>query len=397
VTASPTLERIATLVNRRSGFHLPAERVWMLERRVTERCRLLEGCSLERYVSLLQSDGSGEIQHLIEALRVGQTQFFRLGDQLRALRRVALPEIVGCGGDPAPPARPLQVWCSGCATGEEPYTVAMVVDDWLQREQPGAAMELELLATDLSSEALEVARAARYSAEAVQAVPPALLERYFDRLEDGTHRVRQSLRDRVSFREHNLVGGLYPCEIDLLFCRNVLIYFDRQTREHVAGRLASSLSLHGFLFLGAGEALSPTPSSCSMLRTPDGLVYQRTPVVAEPAMPEPVVRRTVAPPLEPATSLPRLIQLQGSYEADRLTRALREAVEREDSVVLDLDGASYLAPGCARVIRRLASNLGERAHRLVLVASRPPVMHWLNRHRETLKGIERRARGESEP
>jgi chemotaxis protein methyltransferase CheR len=378
-SASRLLEHIAALVSCHAGFNLPREKLWMLERRVAERRRRLKSPSLADYaVQLERAEGAAELERLVEALRVGETRFFRLGDQERALRRVALPEIGG--------RRPLRIWSAGCATGEEPYTVAMIVDDWLRTEL-GAAQGFEVLGTDISAEALQAAREAVYDAEAVRARSARLLERHFERHGDG-YRVHGSILDKVRFAQHNLVADAYPGDFDLVLCRNVLIYFDRPTREAVTRRLTASLTPGGFLFLGTSETIHPDPGAgITTLRTPDGLIYQRSGDGGGP-IERPVPEAGGEPEAERAA--PRLVRLHGSYETteanQRLAAELRAALGRTDGPILvDLDGATFLADDCARVLRRLANTVEGRG--LVLVASRPGVKRWLHRHREQLRGI----------
>jgi len=386
------LERIAALVGGRSGIHLPPERIWLLERRVEERRqRRGDRLALQDYAALLEGpQGSEELGCLVELVRVGETRFFRLGDQQRALRRVCLPELSSRR------EAPLRIWCAGCASGEEPYTVAMIVDDW-SRTQDGAP-GFEVLATDLSADALSVARAGRYSRESLAGVPASLLERCFE--PDGEQwRVRPEVASRVRFQAHNLVDQPYPGGFDLVFCRNVLIYFERATREAVARRLADSITMHGFLFLGEGEILQPPPSSFQMLRTPDGLIYQRTEAAAAerpaaPAPSRPPEQAPDAPPAPPAAPGTLVVRLQGNYDDGQesaLAAELRPALQATAPlVVVDLDGAVYLGDRCASLLRRLAGSLhGDAgpASRLVLVASRPGPVRWIHRHREQLRGI----------
>jgi chemotaxis protein methyltransferase CheR len=388
---SRLLERIAALVSCHAGFNLPREKLWMLERRVAERRRELSSPSLADYAARLEAR-DGELERLVEALRVGETRFFRLGDQERALRRVTLPEIGG--------RRPLRIWSAGCASGEEPFTVAMIVEDWLQGEHRAApsapAPPFSVLGTDISADALRRAREAVYDAGAVRGLDPELLERFFERRGEG-YTVRPSLRDTVEFVRHNLVAEPYPGEFDLVLCRNVLIYFDRPTREAVARRLMASLTPGGFLFLGTSETIQPEPfAGVTSLRTPDGLIYQRTDTDNDRE--EPGEKRATEQERRPdASRAPaegrRVVQLRGSYdgaEAHRLAAELRAALEgTEGPILVDLDGASFLADDCARVLHRLASTVFVEGRGLTLVASRPGVKRWLHRHRELLAGIAR--------
>lgn len=385
------LERVAALVGRRCGLHLPSEKLWMLERRLTER---RGQATLREYLDLLEGPrGAPELERLIEALRIGETRLFRLGAHLRALRRVALPEIVARRSGVAR-CFTIQVWSAGCASGEEPYTLAMVLDSWLA-EAYGPDARYAILATDLSAEALARAREGRYTAEEVTgSVPPEMVARYLEREGDaGGYRVRPELKQRIRFVQHNLVTDRYPTGFDLVFCCNVLIYFDRATRATVVQRLATSLSPSGYLFLGTTEAVEPLAGDCTVLRTPDGVVHQRSPAETPAAAPPPASAHgpptaaggaaPVAAPVVPA-GRPTLVRLQGSYDGDRLTLELRPTLEADlhaDHVILDLDGATYLEPTCARVLARLARHLERQ---VVLVASRPAVLRWLRRHADLL-------------
>jgi chemotaxis protein methyltransferase CheR len=384
------LERVAALVGRRCGLHLPPEKLWMLERRLAER---RGQATLRDYLDLLEGPrGAPELERLIEALRIGETRLFRLGAHLRALRRVALPEIVARRSGVAR-CFTIQVWSAGCASGEEPYTLAMVLDDWLA-EAYGPDARFAILATDLSAEALATAREGLYTAENVTgSVPPELATRYLERESDsGCYRVGPELRQRVRFVQHNLVADRYPSGFDLVFCCNVLIYFDRATRAAVVRRLGSSLSPSGYLFLGTTEAVEPLVGDFSVLRTPDGVVHQRSPAdeaatTTPPPAPAPQTDAvaSVATRAAPAPEgQPTLVRLQGSYDGDRLTLELRPTLEadlRADHLILDLDGATYLEPTCARVLARLARHLERQ---VVLVASRPAVLRWLKRHADLL-------------
>jgi len=169
--------------------------------------------------------------------------------------------------------------------------------------------------------------------------------------------------------------------MDLIFCRNVLIYLQRPVRQDVAGRLVAALAPHGFLFLGSGEVLNETPDGCELLRTPDGLIYQRRPHRPEPAAAGRSEDAAVATGSGAVSGSCPVITLRGSYDESALTRVLRPALRT--GAVLELDGVTYLAPGCARVIRRLADSLGGTGH-LVLLASQPNVVRWITRHRELL-------------
>jgi chemotaxis protein methyltransferase CheR len=401
VTAPPpereedTLREIAALVQACCGLQLLPERLWLLERRVASRIRAGHYQSSLEYLRALQRPGgAAELDRLIEALRVGETQFFRQQAHLNALRRLALPELeqrrIAAGRNV------LRAWSAGCATGEEPYSVAMVLAEWC-RQRPG--WSFQIIATDMSSEALGIARRASYAEEVVSGVPPALRERYLVRERPGEVRVTASLRRHVRFERHNLIQDAYPSELDLIFCRNVMIYFGGEDQRHVIERLSGSLLVHGYMFLGQGEALCTTDSCFRCIRSDDGLIYQRVDT-GDRAVPGPEPRgpsggagstaakvAAAAPPPRETSSdarSPLVIRLTGSYAgenstrlADELRPAITPTVQRP--VIVDLDGATVLDDRAARVLRRIGATLVGTSGDLVLVAGRSAAGRWLER------------------
>jgi len=268
------------------GIHIGAEKRWLLAARVTARLAAVGETNERRYVErVLDPAGAEELGHLVEALRVGETQFYRHGSQLRAIRRVALPEIIARRERDG--TRTIRVWSAGCATGEEPYTLAMMLDAALGST---SRLSFEILATDLSPSALDVARRGRYRAGTTRAVPRPVMKTSFVMHGDEVE-VRPALRQRVRFEEKNLLDARYPRGFDLVLCRNVLIYFGRATQREVLARLAGSVVPGGYLALGYTERLDAGDGELLPLRTDDGVLYRRADAATRVVVPKPELMR----------------------------------------------------------------------------------------------------------
>jgi chemotaxis protein methyltransferase CheR len=214
--------------------------------------------------------GQVERQLLIDEVTIPETYFFRNPPQVRALRRQVLPELVAHAAN----ARRLVVWSAGCSTGEEPYTVAMMLRDLVPAS---ADWDVRIVATDVSQRALSAAQGARYGKRAVQFADAATVGRWFDAV-DGEYVVRPEITELVQFRHHNLVTDPAPFghgEVDLLLCRNVTIYFDRTTTRRLMGRFHEVLRTGGYLFLGHSETLWRVTDDFELAPTGDAFVYRR--------------------------------------------------------------------------------------------------------------------------
>ncbi len=232
--------------------------------------------------------GGAALDALLAEATVGETYFFRHPEQWEVLRRRALPEIVARRGD-----RPLRAWSAACSTGEEAYTISIVC----QEEGIGAARR-SIVGTDISRPRLAAAREARYGRWALRDVPAATVEAHFTRRGDEW-RLNPGVREGVEFRALNLVEDDWPSpasgigEMDLVFCRNMLIYLDRPSVRRVATRLIDALSDDGWLFPGPSDPPLADFVRCEVIVTPAGLVYRK---------PRPGARSSSYPPPSPAAS-----------------------------------------------------------------------------------------------
>jgi chemotaxis protein methyltransferase CheR len=213
--------------------------------------------SFSEYCSYLFSpDGEREeASVMIDLVTTNKTDFFREADHFTYLEEKVLPEWVGRN---SVTGQPFRVWSAGCSSGEEPYTMAMVFQNFAEYT-PG--FDYRIMGTDISSRVLNAARLAVYREERIDAVPVEFRKKYLLRSRERSDRLVRivpKLRSRVQFRPLNFMEGDFGFreEFDVIFCRNVIIYFDRETQEAFLRRLSSHLKQGGYLFLGHSETLS---------------------------------------------------------------------------------------------------------------------------------------------
>jgi chemotaxis protein methyltransferase CheR len=247
--------RLSDLIYTEAGIRLGPEKRTMMEMRLKRRLRGLNVASYREYCDFVFRRGGirDELVHLIDVITTNKTDFFREATHFDFLAARALPELSGGLAG----ARPLLVWSAGCSSGEEPYTLAMVLSEY-SASHPG--FRFRILATDISTVVLDKARLGVYSAETVAPVPLALRRKYLMRSRDAEAsrvRIAPELRRAVEFRRLNFMDPDYALaeQADAIFCRNVLIYFDRETQQAILRRLIHCLVPAGYLFVGHSETL----------------------------------------------------------------------------------------------------------------------------------------------
>jgi chemotaxis protein methyltransferase CheR len=249
--------RLSESIRSSCGIKLPPAKKTMLEGRLRKRLRALCIESFESYCEFLFSpEGArSEYIHMIDAVTTNKTDFFREPDHFDYLFERALPELVPLHGVGA--RKKLNVWSAACSTGEEPYTLAMVLSEFAQ-SCPG--FNFSILATDISTAALEKARSGIYEHDRVIPVPVMLRKKYLLKSKEkdrGLVRIAPELRNSVRFERLNFLEEEYGIDepMAIVFCRNVLIYFDRPTQEKLVSRLSRHLMPGGYLFVGHSESL----------------------------------------------------------------------------------------------------------------------------------------------
>ena len=256
------LRRITQLVEETAGIHLPEHKRSMVELRTARRARAAGIADLAGYCDIVFSEaGEQERFRLIDALTTNKTEFFREADHFAQLIDVVVPEVVRGRLAEAHGATPLRAWSAGCSSGEEPYTLAIVLARYALLHPP---LDFSVLGTDICSRTLEKAVTAVYGEEDITRVPPEYRNTAF--LRNRNHdlrlvRVAPEIRQHVEFSRHNLLSDVPPVpeKFDVIFCRNVIIYFERHTQIKVLENLARALAPGGYLFVGHSEALHGMP------------------------------------------------------------------------------------------------------------------------------------------
>jgi len=247
--------RLSELIQVTCGIRISPPKIKMLESRLQKRLRSLGMESFADYCPYLFSPEGmrNELILMIDAVTTNKTDFFREPVHFEYLGRKIVPEFVSSGA-----GRKLKVWSAGCSTGEEPYTLAMVLREALAGY---CGYGFSILATDICTSALEKARMGIYEEERTASVPREMIRKYFMEHRDrskGLLRVASELRSVVRFVRLNLVDRDFGLEEtkDIIFCRNVIIYFDRPTQLKLLNQFCHHLSAKGYLFLGSSETLS---------------------------------------------------------------------------------------------------------------------------------------------
>ncbi len=265
--------RLCEFLYRRTGMVFTEAKRYFVERRVTDRIDATGAASFPSYFARLRSDVDGEVEKFINAFTVNETYFYREEHQLQCLTLDLLRERTTMRS----PTQPIRIWSVPCSTGEEPFSIAMwLLENWAQVD----AWDIEILGSDIDTRALDAARKGVYGARALTRLPPGVVERYFEPLGDDRWRLSEDIRGSVSFSPVNLVEAedTRPYgRFDVIFCRNVLIYFDDASRRTAAENLYENLLPGGFICLGHSESMSRISPLFEVRQYADAIVYRRPP------------------------------------------------------------------------------------------------------------------------
>ncbi len=241
------------IVNGRAGIVVADEKYDMFYSRLARRVRLLGLKDFKEYCDLIKNEkDDSEVIQLVNAITTNLTSFFRENHHFEFLSGTAVPELVeGLTG-----AQKLRIWSAGCSTGEEPYSIAMSVCESVLADK---RWDIKILATDIDSNVLEHAATGVYSMDRIESIPRERLQRWFQKgkgSQAGMVRVKPEIRKLVEFAQLNLNSSWsLPESLDMVFCRNVIIYFDKQSKQKLIDRIAEKLKVGGYLFIGHSESL----------------------------------------------------------------------------------------------------------------------------------------------
>jgi chemotaxis protein methyltransferase CheR len=263
--------RLCDFIYRRTGMVFSEAKRYYVERRVQERMSATGATSFTAYFARLHSGFRGEVEQLVNAFTINETFFYREDYQLRCLTTDLLSHRVAAKKR----GEPVHIWSVPCSTGEEPYSIAI----WLLETWPEVdSYDIEIVASDIDTRVLEAARQGVFGKRALQRLPPDLIARYFVSVDDHNWRIIDELRQSVRFSPVNLTDPAAMREhgrFDVIFCRNVLIYFDDASRRVAAENIYDSLLPGGYVCLGHTESMSRISPLFEVRRFADAIVYQR--------------------------------------------------------------------------------------------------------------------------
>lgn len=311
------LRKVLLLVRNTVGIDFSEYKLATIRRRLARRMALRRLTTLEAYLRLLR-DERAEVQALFEDILIHVTSFFRDGEAFEKLREHAFPEILKHkreGGT-------IRIWSAGCSTGEEAYSLLIALQEFLALED-ASEVPVQLFGTDISDRAIEKARTGFYPDGAFRDLSPERLARYFTKAEGGGYRISKSLRERCAFVKHDLAADPPFSKLDLVCCRNVLIYFGPELQQRVLATFHFALNEPGFLLLGQAENLAAGENLFQLIDE-DAKIFARTAVKST---------LRLAPARDAIPALPPM--------AEQRPPSAGDLVRRAESLLLD----QYAPPG----------------------------------------------------
>jgi len=265
------VRRLCEFLYRRTGLSFADSKRYFIDRRLAERITVTQSASFQAYFAILRSDAEHEIEHLVNAFTVNETYFYREEHQLRCMTSSLLDNVVR--GKKA--GQPIRIWSIPCSTGEEPYSIAIwLMENWSQVD----SYNIEIVGSDIDTRALKAAADGVYGDRALMRLSRQVIDRYFQAVAADKYRIDPGLRNSIQFTRANLVDAQDLAryrDFDIVFCRNVLIYFDDASRRMAAENLYDCLRPGGYICLGHSETMSRISPLFHVCRFSDAIVYQR--------------------------------------------------------------------------------------------------------------------------
>ena len=252
------------LIYKESGITFTPTNRSILESRLKERLREKNVDSVVTYLDTIRKDKE-ELKGFLDSITTNLTRFFRNQAQFDALEKHVVPEIINIRKVPGV----IRVWSAGCSTGEEPYTIAMLLSEILP-----SAWSYEILASDLSLKCLMTAKEGFYANTRIDGIPENYLAKYFTKV-DGGYKINPYIHAKIKFDYHNLKNDSQQRNLDIVFCRNVIIYFDEVAQKGVINRFWESMASKSFLFIGHSESLFGIDTKFEFLKTEWATLYKK--------------------------------------------------------------------------------------------------------------------------
>ncbi len=252
-------KQISSLLYKNFGINLTDKKQTLVRGRLNKLIRTKGYGNFTNYYKAINEDKSGMLQiELADKLSTNHSYFFRENEHFKYLTINTLPEIERSNVLKNPSE--LRIWCAGCAGGEEPYTLAILLKEYFGNKLIDT--KPVILATDISTSALSTAKSGIYSEDKLKSMPAKYLDRYFNKIDNGKYSVKSSLRNLILFKRLNLMRDTFPFKnkFNIIFCRNVMIYFDKETRETLISKYYINIIDNGILFIGHSETIGRNSS-----------------------------------------------------------------------------------------------------------------------------------------
>jgi chemotaxis protein methyltransferase CheR len=269
-------EKFREFFRERTGINFTEQKRYFVDRRILSCIRAAGENSFTSWFSSVRRGAEPDLmQSLINELTVNETYFLREDYQFDCLLNSVLPRIMGSAERRAKPGDPLRILSLPCSTGEEPYSIALrLLNEWKDID----SVDVSIHAADIDSTVLASAQEGRYGKRSLQRVPPTWMKEFFDPAGPDHHQIIADIRDAIDFALLNICDPGFPAAMpifDVIFCRNLLIYFDEHSARQATENLYAALRPGGYLFLGHSESMSRISGIFTPRRFPEGLVYQR--------------------------------------------------------------------------------------------------------------------------
>lgn len=268
-----TFNHIRDFIYEKTGIYFLENKKYLLESRLINRVKECNCRTFEDYYYFLKYDQSKkELQKFYDSITTNETSFFRNPPQFVAFENSILPQVLDMNRQKM--KKRIRIWSAACSTGEEPYTIAMIL---LENQLKARGWEIEIVATDISEMALSSARNGIYKKNRIDDVPQKYLYKYFDN-SDESYKIKREVRGSVKFDNANLIEDYTAKKyqgFDIVFCRNVLIYFDDEAKKKVIARIYDVMVPGGYLFLGHSESLHNISRAFKLLHHDKAVVYKK--------------------------------------------------------------------------------------------------------------------------
>ena len=252
VINEPEFKRFSEYIRANYGIHFKKEKKTLVEGRLGQVLSNMNMNSLTEYMEYVAADKTGQAAAvMLDRITTNYTFFMREPEHFKFFNKAVLPFLSETVKD-----RDLRIWSAACSTGEEPYTLAMIIDEFFAQKK--AQWDAKILATDISQGVLSTAKAGIYDSEKIADLPDSWKKRYFKAYDKERHIISENIRNEVIFGRINLMDEVFPFKrkMHVIFCRNVMIYFDKDTRDNLVQRLYDITQPGGFLFIGHSEGLN---------------------------------------------------------------------------------------------------------------------------------------------